>query len=56
MIKYRTLEAARREADALARATDEPRIVIYCHKSEGWYVDLDNAFIRGFEEIVYTTP
>ena len=55
MEKYLTLESARREADQLAKVTDEPRIVIYCHRSEGWYVDLPSAFIRNFEEIVYET-
>lgn len=52
-IKFTIKEAAQQKALDLSKEHKSIFCVIYCHKTEAWYVD-DNPFIRLFEELVVT--
>lgn len=52
-IKFTIKEAAQQKALDLSKEHKSIFYVIYCHKTEAWYVD-NSSFIRLFEELVAT--
>lgn len=54
--KYTDKEEAIKKAKEYSVSLDAAIDVVYCHRTEGYYLDKSPAMIRNWEELIGTYP